>query len=149
MEQSRFYEFTYNFLVNASQMAYVEEAHGTYKLLQSFNELFRYVVKDSKTVMLTDEFRVLKNYIDILKMRYGDRINISIPKEIELKNIFIKRLSVLDFIDNILNDALTRFERFTSTRIELERGESPCIKVSIEIDDKTEVFTKILSEEGI
>ena len=77
MKQRRFDEFTQIFLVNASQMAYLEDAPGTQNMLQKFYELFRYFIKPESQILLSSEMDTLQNYIEIQKIRYGNRFDIN------------------------------------------------------------------------
>jgi len=144
MEQKRLNEFICNILVNASQMAYVEDAHGTLMLLENFNEVFRYLIRDIQTVTLFYELEILNKYITIIKVQHGDRFNVHLENEEQNKGIFINHLSVIDFFDNILYKVLEQFDKPVNITLEFDMSKDNCLKIILESEDHRETFTKHL-----
>jgi sensor histidine kinase YesM len=148
MKQRRFDEFTQIFLVNASQMAYLEDAPGTQIMLQKFYELFRYFIKPEGQVLLSCEMDVLQNYIDIQKIRYGNRFDISFKNCCIVGEVFINHLVIIDFFDNILNNALIQYEKIIAFEIEIVLSKDICLKITLKTDNEIEEFVRLLVEEG-
>lgn len=147
MKLKRFDDFTYNFLVNASQMAYLEEAHKTHAMLQKFNELYRYMIRNESVAMLCDELKALQNYIDIQSDRYENWFKIAILNNLKCSDIYVKHLSILDFIENIINTAHSRYENYFNIQLELKSGIEIVITATLQAEDKKEVFNLTLTEE--
>lgn len=147
MKQRRFDEFTQIFLVNASQMAYLEDAPGTQNMLQKFYDLFRYFIKPEGQVLLSCELDTLQNYIDIQKIRYGNRFNIAFVNCSGFGDTHINHLTIIDFFDHILNDALLQYEKIISFTIEVVSGKDISLKVLLETDTETEEFVRLLVDE--
>ncbi len=147
MEQRRFDQFTQIFLVNASQMAYLEEAHETQAMLQKFIELFRYFNKADALVNLKEEMLALRNYVDLQKLRYGSRLEITCACPDERGDTPVRHLAILDFFDNLLGNALVQFENAISCNIGIEPGENARLKVVLEADGQKEEFSRVLLEE--
>jgi LytS/YehU family sensor histidine kinase len=148
MKQRRFDQFTQIFLVNASQMAYLEEAHGTQAMLQKFNELFRYFIKMDVHVNLSEEINALKNYVDIQKTRYGNRFHITFTNCDNTDDILINHLSIFDFFDYILNNALVQYENTINFDVEIITARNISLRVTLRTDREVEEFNRILLEEG-
>lgn len=148
MKQRRFDQFTQLFLVNASQMAYLEEAHGTQAMLQKFNELFRYFIKVDLHVNLSDEINALKNYVDIQKTRYGNRFFITFTNCDTINDIVISHLAIFDFFDSILNNALVQYENTINFDIEVICDKNITLRVTLKTDREVEEFNRVLLEEG-
>lgn len=144
MEQRRLNEFICNFLVNAGQMAYVEDAHGTLMLLENFNEIFRYFTGNIQTVTLFYELEILNKYITVQKMQHGDRFNVYLINEGQNKGIFINHLSVIDFFDSILHKTLEQYEKPVNITLEFETGIDNRLKIVLEVEGHKEIFTKVL-----
>lgn len=143
----KFDEFTYIFLVNASQMAYLEDAGKTHAMLQQFNELYRYMIKSDGTALLIEELKAFKIYMDIQSSRYEGRFSFNFENRISNNDINVRHLSLLDFADGIMNDALTRFEGFFKITFKLNMQGAPCITASLESGDLKENHSIFISKE--
>ncbi|MBC7959051.1 MAG: histidine kinase [Vallitaleaceae bacterium] len=148
MKQRRFDEFTQIFLVNASQMAYLEDAPSTQLMLQKFYELFRYFLRRDNQILLANEMDALKNYIDIQKIRYGNRFDINLLNHTEFDYIFINHLVIIDFFDQLLNNALVQYEKIIGFTVEVVSDKDICLKVTLKTDSMVEEFFRVLVEEG-
>lgn len=148
MKQRRFDEFTQMFIVNASQMAYLEDAPKTQMMLQKFCELLRYFIKVDGQVLLSNEIEVLRNYVDIQKIRYGNRFDITYVNCSGFEDIYIKHLIILDFFDHILNNALVQYEKIIDFTIEIVSGKDINLRITLKTDLEKEEFLRLLVEEG-
>lgn len=147
MKQGNFNQFTQAVILNASQMAYLEDAQKTHTMLLRFNELFRYFIKSGISVSLAEEMNGLKNYIDIQIMRYGDRLNVEYPEE-TYDNISVKHLQIIGFIDNVLNNALAQYENNIKIVFKIINQGNAYLKVLLNSDNSFEEFSIVLMEEG-
>lgn len=148
MKQRNFNLFTHAVILNASQMAYLEDAKKTQTMLLSFDELFRYFIRSDSTVTLSEEIKGLKNYIDIQIMRYGDRFNVRFPEGEICDRILVNHLEIIDFFDNILNNALAQYENSIRINMEVNSQSDVCLMIFLNSDDNYEEFSIGLMEEG-
>lgn len=148
MKRRRFDRFTQIFLVNASQMAYIEEAPVTQDMLQKFIELFRYFNRTEETVSLTEEINALQNYIHLQRLRYGSRFDVSCTKCEDSGDISVSRLTVLDLFDDIISNALIQYENPIRFIFEVSPGDNASIVVTLITDTGTEMFSRLLTEEA-
>lgn len=148
MENRKFDELTHLFLVNASQMAYIEDAPKTHAMLQKFSELYRYMIKRDKKAIFSEELKALYNYIDFQMSRYNGRFNIIIENKVENLDLLINHLVILNFVDEILSDLLSNYENYFEAQILLIKSKELLAKVLIDHDGKQEAFNLTLNEEG-
>lgn len=147
MRQGSFSQFIQDVILNASQMAYLEDAQKTHTMLLRFNELFRYLIKSGVLVTLAEEMNGLKNYIDIQMMRYGDRFNVEYPEE-TYDNISVKHLEIIGFFDTVLNNALAQYENSIKIVFKIINQNSVCFNIMLNSDNHFEDFSIVLTEEG-
>ena len=145
MEQNRMNEFIQSVLVNSTQMAFVEEADRTLKLLENISEIFRYFNSNLQFVTLFNELEILNRYIEIQKVRYGERYNFNIINENAYKSLYITHLSVIDFLDGILYKHIEQKGIPINFAFEFENnGEKICMKVQIYSSNYQDYFCKDL-----
>lgn len=106
MHSKRMHEFASDVIVNAAQLAYVEEAHGTNMLLLQLNEFYRYYIRESKMATLYKEIDILNKYIIIQKMRVGDRFSLDVENNIIYQSIYVPRMSLIEFVDKLLTERI-------------------------------------------
>lgn len=147
MKFKKFDDFTYVFLVSASQMAYIEDAHKTHALLQRFNELYRYMIREDKSSLLSGELKALQNYIDIYVTRYEGRFGITIENLLDDSDIYIDHLCLLDFVDDVLSNALTLYEEYFNIHLTIQIDKYVCATISLKVNNNMEIFEKILTRE--
>ena len=148
MKQRNFNLFTQAVILNASQMAYLEDAKKTQTMLLRFNELFRYYIKPDSPVILSEELNGLKNYVDIQIMRYGNRVNVKLPEEEVCDHILVNHLEVIDFFDNILNNALAQYENSIKVEMKIDTQNCARLRIFLYSDNNFEEFSIDLMEEG-
>jgi LytS/YehU family sensor histidine kinase len=94
-------------------------------MILKLSSLLSYMLYDCKTdeVLLEKEVDVMKNYIDLEKERYGDKIDISVNIHGAIQDKYITPLLVLPFLENA-------FKHGTS-----EQLEKPWMSVDIAVKD--------------
>lgn len=104
--------FLFNTLNNIYSFS-LEKSPKTPGLILKLSSLLSYMLYDCKTeeVRLEKEIEIMKNYIDLEKERYGNKIEISWDVEGEIKDKFIAPLLLLPFLENA-------FKHGTSEQIE-------------------------------
>lgn len=148
MDLSAFKEFVYIVLVNASQTASYEEAQVTHALLSNLNEFYKHMIKDDANVLLNEEIHALKHYVNIQKVRYGKRFDISI-KEPADEDIYVGHFTIISFVDKTLNSLLNRYERFFLASVEFtDTEDAVLLEITVCIDGKKELSRKTFTKRG-
>jgi len=93
--------FLFNTLNNIYAFA-LEGSSKTPRLVLKLSSLLSYVLYDCKEdeVLLEKELEVMRNYIDLEKERYGDKLEVSINIEGEIVDRYITPLLILPFLEN-------------------------------------------------
>jgi two-component system sensor histidine kinase AlgZ len=104
--------FLFNTLNNIYSFS-LESSPKTPGLILKLSSLLSYMLYDCKTdeVRLEKEIKIMKDYIDLERERYGNKIEISWNVEGEIKDKFIAPLLMLPFLENA-------FKHGTSEQIE-------------------------------
>ena len=104
--------FLFNTLNNIYSFS-LENSPKTPGLILKLSSLLSYMLYDCKAeeVWLEKEIRIMKDYIDLERERYGNKIEISWNVEGEIKDKFIAPLLMLPFLENA-------FKHGTSEQIE-------------------------------
>lgn len=93
--------FLFNTLNNIYAFS-LEKSSKTPDLVLKLSSLLSYMLNDCKTdeVLLEKEIEIMKNYVDLEKERYGNRIDISLNIEGDIQNKQIAPFLILPFIEN-------------------------------------------------
>ena len=115
--------FLFNTLNNIYSFS-LERSPKTPDLILKLSSLLSYMLSDCKTeeVKLEKEIEIMKNYIDLERERYGNKIEITWNAEGEIKDKFIAPLLLLPFLENA-------FKHGTSEQIE-----KSCLSVDISVN---------------
>ena len=93
--------FLFNTLNNIYSFS-LEESPKTPELILKLSSLLSYMLYDCKAeeVRLEKEVEIMKDYIDLEKERYGNKIEISWNVEGDIRDNFISPLLMLPFLEN-------------------------------------------------
>jgi two-component system, LytTR family, sensor histidine kinase AlgZ len=93
--------FLFNTLNNIYSFS-LENSSKTPEMILKLSSLLSYMLYDCKAeeVLLEKEIEVMKNYIDLEKERYDNKIDISVNIEGDVKDKFIAPLLMLPFLEN-------------------------------------------------
>jgi hypothetical protein len=113
------------YLTQASQLADIEGAQGTARLLASMQRLIRHMGLRAEWVPLSDEWAALKDLIEIRKGRFGNRIHLgSMP----VAALFAPRMALVGAAeeacapDELLRDPACEFEIEVQIRQDVALG---------------------------
>ncbi|MGE5633143.1 MAG: histidine kinase [Caulobacteraceae bacterium] len=82
--------FLFNTLNAVAGLAIKENAFKTYESIINLSKMFRYSLKTSSNlVKLRDELDYLVNFVDLQKLRYGNRLEVKFNISEEIKDIII------------------------------------------------------------
>lgn len=111
--------FLFNTLNAAAQLAVIEDAERTSEFVQNIADVFRYNLKNlDELVSLKEEIEFVKNYMMILKMRFGDRISYESVIEPTTLHMKIPRITIQPIIENAYIHGLQHLERSGVIKVE-------------------------------
>lgn len=131
MRSEQLYKLTSSVLVHTSQMAYVEEAAGTHALLEDYSEVFRYLTRKKKSIIIQEELIILQKYIHLQSIRFPSRFEISPFKNDECENCYIISGAIIEFFDNVLSTLLESMEHLFTLHLSLSRGSTKTFNIRI------------------
>lgn len=80
--------FLFNTLNAIASLAIKENSYNTYNAIINLSKMFRYSLKNSSYfVELRDEIEYLKNYINLQKIRYGNKLTTDFHISLEVENV--------------------------------------------------------------
>jgi len=129
-----------HFLFNTLNNIYSFSMKGSEKttpMIAKLSSLLSYMLYECKTneVLLEKEIEVMKNYIDLEKERYGNKLEVSLNIEGTIQGHYIAPLLLLPFIENA-------FKHGTS-----EQLEKPWLSIDISVKQNT-LRAKILNSKN-
>ncbi len=133
--------FLFNTLGVISGMARLEEAATTDKMIKSLSSLLRYILRtDSNETDLEQELSVIRDYVYLQKMRFGDRIKFEIDCDESLYKAYVPTFVIQPVIENSIIHGLSGKE------------EGGYIRIHIFTDDKNPGYRKLcinVSDTGV
>ena len=118
-----------HFLMNTLNNIYAlarKKSDDTAEVVMKLSELLRFMLyeSDGYFISLTDEVKVLEDYLDLEMMRYNNRLSVSFNKAIDKDNYRITPRLLLPFIENAFKHGIseTRFESFIRIDISARQG---------------------------
>jgi len=104
--------FLYNTLNAAAQLAMIEGADKSSEFIENIAHLFRYNLKNiDELTTLRDEIQYVKNYMQILKTRFGSRIEFYNEIDEAALDIMIPRIIIQPIVENAFIHGLQHLER--------------------------------------
>ncbi|MCZ8513268.1 sensor histidine kinase [Paenibacillus filicis] len=93
--------FLYNTLDQLNWLAIESGQEKISKMLSLVGKMFRIGLSNGETIILVpDEMTHVEYYLQIQKIRWGDRLTYSIHMDEELKYLYIPRLTLQPFVEN-------------------------------------------------
>ena len=104
--------FLFNTLNAASQLAMIEGADRSSEFMENIAQLFRYNLKNiEELVPLRDEIEYVKNYMQVLKIRFGSRITFYNDIDEDALDTKIPRITIQPIVENAFIHGLQDLER--------------------------------------
>lgn len=150
--------FLYNTLETISSMAAVRQAFAVCDMCGKLGEIFRYSLgKDyGEFVTVEQELHHVQNYIFIQKVRYGDKFEVFINVEEELKQCKILRFVLQPMVENAILHGIVPMTGSGTIEITVEKkDEMLCVRVeddgvgmdSMQIEQLIEYINRNAAEE--
>ena len=116
--------FLYNALNSIASLALVD-GEKTQKMTYSLSNLFKYTInrKEKKTSTIGDEIKMVQNYLDIEKIRFGDRLQFSIEVDKELEKVEIPLFIIQPLIENAIKHGISKIEGNGKIALKIEKRE--------------------------
>ena len=123
--------FLFNTLNAAAQLAAIEGADKSSEFIVSISNLFRYNLKNiDELTTLEDEIQYVKYYMQILKTRFGSRIDFYTDIDETTFDIMIPRIVIQPIVENAFIHGLQNLERHGEIHLNVRR-EGDCILVEV------------------
>lgn len=117
--------FLFNTLNNIYALAR-KKSDETADVVMKLSKLLRFMLYETKNeqIRISDEIKILDDYIELEKLRYNDRLTLSFIREIDNENEPIAPLLLIPFVENAFKHGAseTRFETFINLEMTLQNG---------------------------
>lgn len=128
--------FIFNSLNSIQNFIYKQDAQNAAIYLNRFSELMRMILTFSRKdrIALAEEKQLLERYLDIQKLRFGEKLewDISIEEEIDEENVLIQPMLAQPFIENSLEHGLFKTDETGKISIHFKKENNYLI---FEIED--------------
>jgi len=118
-----------HFLMNTLNNIYAlarKKSDDTAEIVMKLSELMRFILYESgqDRIALTDEIKVLEDYLELEKMRYNNRLEVLFTKNIDSNAYQITPLLLLPFVENAFKHGVseTRFQSFVHIDMQVEKS---------------------------
>lgn len=117
--------FLFNTLNNIYALAR-KKSEDTADVVMKLSKLLRFMLYESNKdfIPLTEELRMLDDYLELEKIRYSDRLTITFYKEIDSETQQVAPLLLLPFVENAFKHGVseTRFDSYVDIALVLKNG---------------------------
>ena len=102
--------FMFNTLNSIASLVYDQRADAAVRMVVGLSELLRRASEDSHRAQVTlqEEVEYLQRYIDIQKIRFGDRLRVSIDIPDELRAIQVPSLLLQPLVENAIKHGVSK-----------------------------------------
>lgn len=117
--------FLFNTLNNIYGLAR-KKSDDTAEVVMKLSKLLRFMLYETahQSINISDELKVVKDYIELEQLRYGSRLNITYHEDIDNQQQQITPLILIPFVENAFKHGIseTRFESYISISTILKNG---------------------------
>jgi two-component system, LytTR family, sensor kinase len=108
--------------------------------VEKLSELFRYTLQRSgnKTVRLSEELEIVRSYLEIEKVRFGERLRFDIRSDESLNDFLIPPLLIQPLVENSIKHGIASEPQGGSVEVEARRAGHDCI---VSVTDSGKGFT--------
>jgi two-component system, sensor histidine kinase YesM len=142
--------FLFNTLNVISRTSMFEKAPKTIKLIESLSNIFRYSLNNQNLIVpLVNELEILKEYMHIQQIRYGERLTFEILYSIDVSSINIPIFTLQPLVENAIKHGIEPNEEGGSITLTIEESDQT-IRIKIAdtgIGISPENIKKILSSD--
>jgi LytS/YehU family sensor histidine kinase len=111
--------FLFNAMNSISMLVRRNDNTHAVRMLAGLSDLLRYVLEDSPTdeVPLRDEIAFLERYLEIERVRFGDRLHVHVDAAADTLDAFLPNLLLQPLVENAIRHGVAR--KVTPGRIEI------------------------------
>jgi two-component system LytT family sensor kinase len=117
--------FLFNTLNNIYALAR-KKSDSTPDVVMKLSKILRFMLYESgrKFITIAEEVKLIEDYIDLERIRYNERLNISFQKDIDNDGQEVSPLLLLPFVENAFKHGVseTRFSSFVQIDLKLKDG---------------------------
>lgn len=115
--------FLYNALNSIASLAQTDGAK-TEKMALSLSDLFKYTInrKGKKNSTIGDEVEMVKNYLEVEQIRFGDRLNFKIEVDESLEHLKIPMFLIQPLIENAVKHGVSKIEGEGNIELKIEKS---------------------------
>lgn len=97
--------------------------------VEKLAELFRYTLQRSGngTVRLSEELEIVRSYLEIEKVRFGERLRFAVRADESLGDLMIPPLLIQPVVENSIKHVVAAEPGGGSVDVEVMRGENSCV----------------------
>ena len=121
--------FLFNTLNNIYSQTQLESPRGS-KMIMGLSDMLRYILYEGQKplVALKQELGMLEEYINLEKIRYGNKLDVHVQMPGEADDLYIAPLLLLPFVENCFKHGTSKVLR------------RPWINLTVELKDRTLVL---------
>lgn len=125
--------FLYNTLGVISSLIKLNMYQQAIDALQKLADFYRISLSNGKEIItISDEIRLLHNYIELQKLRYIEYIEYEIDVDPSLPDMQIPKLTLQPLVENVLHHALRPDGKKCSVYVRVRKEENPsCVVLSV------------------
>lgn len=140
--------FLYNSLNSIASLAPID-ALKTQKMAHSLSDLFKYSINRNgkKTSTVHDEVEMVKNYLDIEKIRFGERLQFTVMVDNDLENHEIPLFLIQPLVENAVKHGISRNEGIGKIELQIVKEQNE-MKISVR-DNGPDFPEGLLSGHGL
>lgn len=124
--------FLFNTLQTINWKAKASQDEETSKIVEALGKLLRYTLKSQDDpAPLEKEVEILKHYVFIQQMRYGERLSVEIAIPDEMRERMVPKLSLQNIVENSIKHALENMLKPCEIRVwaeEEDEGYRVCVE---------------------
>ncbi len=129
--------FLFNTLNSIARTARIEGAEGSENLIRELSTVLRYVLRNPRrSVALREELRVVRDYLALQQVRFGDRLDVDIDADPSVEEAQIPPLTLQPLVENAIHYGIEPLPEGGTVWVHArEDGEGAHRRMTIEIGD--------------
>jgi two-component system, LytTR family, sensor kinase len=119
-----------HFLMNTLNNIYAlarKKSDSTAEVVMRLSEMLRFMLyeSDGQFISLSNEIKLVENYLELEMIRYNNRLSLSFNKQVDSDFYKIAPLLLLPFVENAFKHGIseTRFESFVYIDLSVKKGQ--------------------------
>lgn len=106
-------------------------------------------LEEGKCVALEQEVAWTREYLEIERARFGERLRYTLPEAAEVRGLGLPALTLQPLVENAVRHGIAKLREGGEVKVGVEHtGEGYLLKVANPVDDVREVRTEALLQEG-